>query len=376
MDILSSSITIAFCILIGFATRNGIKTKKYIAYSNTASTWGVLGTFVGIIIGLLKFDVNNIQESIPILLGGLQTAFITSICGMGSALYLRHLNCKEQKDNTSEDPLIQGNNDIIKLLTQISYGISGNANEGSLLNQITLMRTRLVDYLEEINKSFKAFVETQADSNSQAIMEALDKVLSEFTVAINEHLTQSFQDFRISCENLHDWQQAHISEVEAIHTMLNRATGVIQRNASLLEHITENQNILLKTTNGLNANLEELRAHSDQLRELKTQWPTVIRDVQANVSKMATQIHEAALESSNTMSKASETVSTTAQEIVSGASDRIQSQLQQIDTSLRAEYENLLKGLFEPIAAITTHLVNNYDHLNRIIETIEPKDKQ
>lgn len=43
---------------------------------------GILGTFIGIIIGLLNFNTESIDTSIPVLLGGLKTAFITSIVGM------------------------------------------------------------------------------------------------------------------------------------------------------------------------------------------------------------------------------------------------------------------------------------------------------
>ena len=41
------------------------------------STLGVLGTFGGITLGLLFFDTNNLNVSIPLLLSGLKTAFFT-----------------------------------------------------------------------------------------------------------------------------------------------------------------------------------------------------------------------------------------------------------------------------------------------------------
>ena len=40
-------------------------------------TIGILGTFIGIAYGLWYFDVNNIEGSIPELLKGLKTAFVT-----------------------------------------------------------------------------------------------------------------------------------------------------------------------------------------------------------------------------------------------------------------------------------------------------------
>ncbi len=53
---------------------------------------GILGTFIGIIIGLLNFNTESIDTSIPVLLGGLKTAFITSIVGMFFAILFNGLD--------------------------------------------------------------------------------------------------------------------------------------------------------------------------------------------------------------------------------------------------------------------------------------------
>ena len=61
--------------------------------ATTLSTLGVLGTFFGITWGLMGFDADNLDSSIPILLDGLKTAFFTSLFGMiCSLVYNRFLN--------------------------------------------------------------------------------------------------------------------------------------------------------------------------------------------------------------------------------------------------------------------------------------------
>lgn len=52
------------------------------------STLGVIGTFLGITLGLTKFDPKDISASIPTLLEGLKTAFFTSLAGMTGSLFL------------------------------------------------------------------------------------------------------------------------------------------------------------------------------------------------------------------------------------------------------------------------------------------------
>ena len=62
---------------------------------NVFITLGLLGTFLGIIYGLLDFDTdpNTIRNSITSLLEGLKTAFITSIAGIILSLIFKPLPC-------------------------------------------------------------------------------------------------------------------------------------------------------------------------------------------------------------------------------------------------------------------------------------------
>jgi len=70
------------------------KAGRWRAFTRYAPTLltslGILGTFTGVVTGLLDFDstIDNIDRSISLLLEGLKTAFISSLVGMGlSILY-------------------------------------------------------------------------------------------------------------------------------------------------------------------------------------------------------------------------------------------------------------------------------------------------
>jgi hypothetical protein len=80
VDVLSDPINIVFVIIIfilGYLDyAKGKELKSQIV------SVGVLGTFVGIFIGLQAFDPNDIVDSVNDILLGLKTAFFTSIVGM------------------------------------------------------------------------------------------------------------------------------------------------------------------------------------------------------------------------------------------------------------------------------------------------------
>jgi hypothetical protein len=63
--------------------------KLIVLLPNIAVSAGILGTFCGIYIGLQQFDVLDINGSIPSLLDGLKTAFITSIAGSIASILMK-----------------------------------------------------------------------------------------------------------------------------------------------------------------------------------------------------------------------------------------------------------------------------------------------
>lgn len=104
-------IIIAFFICIFYVKRQKsigtlIAKRRWIEQlPSMISTLGVLGTFAGITIGLLYFDTEHLDASIPLLLSGLKTAFFTSLAGMIGSLFLsRQVNAAlDEKDGGLSD---------------------------------------------------------------------------------------------------------------------------------------------------------------------------------------------------------------------------------------------------------------------------------
>lgn len=75
--------------------------KRWIEFlPSLISTLGVLGTFGGITLGLALFDTDHLDVSIPKLLYGLRTAFLTSLAGMiGSMILSRKVSSLYDKED-------------------------------------------------------------------------------------------------------------------------------------------------------------------------------------------------------------------------------------------------------------------------------------
>ena len=99
-------VTIIFGILVAYILYFFLKEKQYSKESvlgNIASTIGVLGTFVGISIGLWKFNPNDITSSVPLLLSGMKIAFATSIIGMAASIFMKYIALKNEDEENIDD---------------------------------------------------------------------------------------------------------------------------------------------------------------------------------------------------------------------------------------------------------------------------------
>lgn len=81
-------IFLTFIFQSAYALTKDYKYNKVVDFRSSIVSFGVLGTFVGIFLGLQDFNVNNIEKSIPPLLEGLKTAFVTSIFSMTISIFL------------------------------------------------------------------------------------------------------------------------------------------------------------------------------------------------------------------------------------------------------------------------------------------------
>jgi hypothetical protein len=120
-----ATLIIGLIVLIGLLAAVGrIRSKRPTRLiqtaPNAAVSLGIFGTFVGVYVGLLGFDVHDISASIPILLDGLKTAFMTSIWGLAVSIVLRFLFSR--MDDVEDDGVVRSDEPVI-LLQGILDGI-------------------------------------------------------------------------------------------------------------------------------------------------------------------------------------------------------------------------------------------------------------
>lgn len=175
------------------------KNRKWIEQlPSLISTLGVIGTFAGITIGLVHFDTDHLDDSIPRLLEGLQTAFFTSLLGMVGSLIL------SRRINHAYDKMDEGNEskEAAKIVVEAIKELQAK-NEQNFKDLIAAndkSRREMVQTLQ--SGSLKEYIEQMADDleEAKAMLHGIQQSLSESNDSSkNQQLTELS---RISAELL------------------------------------------------------------------------------------------------------------------------------------------------------------------------------
>jgi hypothetical protein len=168
---------LTFVLALSWKRQN--KHESFSQYTPTLLTsLGMLGTFAGIICGLLAFDSKNIDGSISLLLDGLKTAFITSLWGMFLSILFKVVTSSGvlNKKNIEVTPDEVSAKDIFLVMRAQADAILslqktiGQNDDTSLIGQLKLLRADLNDSQKTVNKHLIQFGEslTLINQTSQA----------------------------------------------------------------------------------------------------------------------------------------------------------------------------------------------------------------
>lgn len=221
-------------IIAVFALACGLKlANRQHAFTHYAptlmTTLGILGTFTGIVVGLLNFDVENIDGSIEALLAGMKTAFLTSLVGMFFGLVYKVLATMgwispRAKEAIDEDAI--GVAELYQVMTEQRDGVValreaiGSGDESSLTGQMKLLRSDVGDHFKQSRQEFAAFQENLwvklqdfadmlSKSATEQVIEALNQVIADFNQNLTEQFGENFQQLNESVEKLVDWQERY-----------------------------------------------------------------------------------------------------------------------------------------------------------------------
>ena len=227
------------------------KRRKWIdQLPSIISTLGVLGTFLGITRGLVSFDTANLDESIPDLLGGLKTAFFTSLLGMSGSLVLnRIVSAKFDKEPKSSE--------TEKAARMIIDAMNAN-------------QRKLPKFYEDANKNLVSLL-SQDDTvrNIRQDVEQLKDDVEELK-GINQELGSTLNAIAEELPRLRAVAVTATASISAIDNNVDNISGVIlslnNKMAEMNNNVESSMDIVKISLNLISERTEEIQNLVDEIK--------------------------------------------------------------------------------------------------------------
>ncbi|ELA7155457.1 hypothetical protein [Vibrio parahaemolyticus] len=341
--------------------------------TNILTSLGILGTFAGIVVGLMEFDPSNIDGSIESLLSGLKTAFLTSLVGMAaSIIYKAILGTIPQKGESVAKSV--GPEEIHSVMSaqlnasnELLSAIKGD-EDSSLTSQIKNLRTdindgnkSLVRHMEkavEGNEKFQfklwqkmdEFGELLSKSATEQVINALKEVIVEFNDKLTEQFGENFKRLDESVKKLVDWQENYKDQLADMATKYQLGVDAISSTEKSVASINECTEAIPVTMEKLHQVME--LGHG-QVTELEHRLEA-FKDLRDKAVEAMPQIRE---QMDNTMSVIGESVKAASthyesmlqesQNIIDNFSSTATQSVEHMRTNLEAGAENVSSQLIE-----------------------------
>ncbi|MFH6960650.1 MotA/TolQ/ExbB proton channel family protein [Flavobacterium aquidurense] len=370
-------IVVAILIIIGFAIyyeyiinkTKSESTRKYVNYyqlENMPSTFvtiGLLGTCIGIVIGLFGFktDASEIKQSVNELLDGLKLAFIVTILGLiFSLIYKRRVNNILNRYGDIQPPESPEFLEMKKtnvLLADLNKGISklNKAFSDELITRIQESNKKLADNLSK-------FGENLATSNHDALIKALEEVISDLNSGFRDTLgllvKQNFSELTNSIDSLNNWQKENKAYIE---NFANRYELVVQRS----EEMNTNLEKIVITNASLLAQDGKLYDIIEALNSVMVEDST-FKEITGNLNESSRQIKESMHQFSKDLdsTKSQLTGITNLRANIELLNDQL-SALRDIDIDEERLY---MQGIKQSMASMDEMFKRHYEAIPKIIQ--------
>ena len=379
---------ILLLVIIGLFTKSS-KWSNFIP--NIIVSIGILGTFFGIFQGLWYFDVDDIDKSIPELLGGLKLAFSTSLLGIFFSIVLRFKNnfrVEVTKEEISADDIHQRLVELVNSqekisnnfnleetnnkLTVLNDSIRGRDtnDESSLIGQIRNMRTEYRDSTiklsEDINngfselvREFKEFSVTMAENSTKAIMEALENVIKDFNLKITEQFGENFKQLNEAVGKLLTWQEQYKTYLDQSKEIFDEISSRINESSQNLSNINEKLSSIPETMNGLQTIIETTNIQKENLNEtlkafeeLKNNAANALPSIENNLNELTEGLKDKVNSTMNEIQLVMNSLGETSKTFVT-SSENIHATLDKTILNLGESVTSVLKTNEENIAKAT-----------------------
>lgn len=398
---------------------------------------GLLGTFVGLILGIKDLDINQEQlmESIKTLMNGMKTAFLTSIFGVTYSLLLNALykrlysdglkaldsfyetfyeKIASNPDNRNMHLLLNYQEQLVRGFENLPIAISTAITE-QIDKVFTPTITKMDHLMEQFvsvatsnqQKSLEILVHSFVDSmnsilNEKFVMlaDTLDKTcemqtqnyemmnnvvaatsaqlqhLSELNISVEKALT-NIQKYIVAIENFNSSIAANNTETHnLIHSVLEAQNNTAISIQELAKNLTDANSYVVIVKDFIKELQGIIASFSKQSLEMINTNAAVINHANQNTEQIVNQYCTETMKAVDALDKqigAFTTISGNLITEIKTVGSRIHTECNGLENSLSTSLNSTFKVFDENLAEITTHLNSSIKEMQELIDRI-PRD--
>lgn len=387
------------------------------AIPNTLITCGVLGTFLGIAIGLQYFNLGDIDGSIEELLNGLKSAFWSSIAGIALSIFtsnyikkflMKHGEVlkvpeseetkatkalqKEVKIQHEQTQKIQkdGFELLSKNLGTFAETIK-DSNSDTMQNLIKGLNTKTDEIVNTMKTNsqlmankFDEFSELLAKANVEALKAAFEDLITNFNNIFQELISglvdQNFKELTDSVKYLNAWQEQNRKDIERLYgiieALLNQSTELVGTVETSTKDILDDLEASALSLKGITNNTNQLVNDDSELVKIMNALKQVMIDdkrFMEIVTKLnaASEVMSVSSDSLNETSVSLDATTTNLKEI-NQWHEQLSTSTNMIIQALSATQSkfNVIESKLSLIAQHTDELVNDESRLVEIVNDL------
>ncbi len=271
--------------------------------ANALTGLGILGTFIGLTMGLETFNSQDAINSTPELLNGIKVAFYTSIFGVvGSIVYNHYYHKDLEECNFLLEEFYNAVYEYVSPSSETDYynkmlefnqkqTASLDALAGSIAGELApkfaeAINKSVTPTMEKLNKSIDDYIMRAVDAQSETIQKIVDKFIKQ----LNKSLDDQFLNLSRSIKDMCDWQDDSTEKLKLIMGSLTEmAEGMDKLNIDM-DNAEKNRKEINDGTNGL---IDRARRYTDAFKDYADNLKIWTDEIKNDVNK--TREHEESL---------------------------------------------------------------------------------
>lgn len=311
---------------------------------------GLLGTFLGLTLGIKGFDSSNterINESIQGLLAGMGTAFLTSLLGMTFSILftvadkaLRHRLYKDVKELTDKldseyyiDDLVLANINQQNIVNQLYKALKNDLQQQTLEIANKLTYTNTEGQNVTIGNAIREIL-TENTKQSKALMSFSTDLAMELNQGFDETLSRQMQQKIVPLmESVDATTKAVVEHIDKMaDTVSSPATDMMQ---SVVDELKQSmQSLIIEFSTGLSSSatseLEHLATQLGTATQAMADFPKNMENISATLQVTIEEVKHAISEISNTSANANSTAMQQMQEQITYATGAISNAITEV----------------------------------------------